>query len=253
MPFLPQMAFLNEASSNTCIFYPVCLRACCETTNSAHTKSDFFSLGDGAIMLNEPLSDASSTQFLSTASAAKILGLSTTLVQTLVDQGDLKGWKTRGGHRRISASSILEYQSKAHMTLSRKVRTSAPPQISVVVENSEWIHAFKAELTEWKLPIEVRFFESVTEAILDLSAHRPDMLVMEMSSPLAQQEKTLLALENFNQRGKSPLSVVIITQEKGLVSSLPRTSASTIQLVPGPISSVWLHAYLIGILASKRM
>jgi excisionase family DNA binding protein len=204
-------------------------------------------------MPNDPSSDAGSIQFLSTASAAKILGLSTTLVQTLVDQGDLKGWKTRGGHRRISSVSILEYQNQAHMNVSRKVRTSAKPQISVVVENSEWIRSFKTELAQWNLPLEVRFFESVTEAILDLSAHRPDMLVLEMSTPLAQQEKTLQALENFNKRGKSPLSVVIITQEKGLVSSLPRTSASTIQLVSGPISSIWLHAYLIGILASHRM
>jgi DNA-binding NtrC family response regulator len=149
--------------------------------------------------------------------------------------------------------SISEYQNQAHSTLNRKVRTAAPPQISVVVENSEWIQSFKTELTQWNLPIDVRFFESVTEAILDLTAHRPDMLVIEMSTPLAQQEKTLQALENFNKRGKSPLSVVIITQEKGLVSSLPPTSASTIQLVPGPISSIWLHAYLIGILASSRM
>lgn len=204
-------------------------------------------------MPNDPSSDAGSTQFLSTASAAKILGLSTTLVQTLVDQGDLKGWKTRGGHRRISSVSILEYQNQAHRNVGRKVRTSSKPQISVVVENSEWIRSFKTELAQWNLPLEVRFFESVTEAILDLSAHRPDMLVLEMSTPLAQQEKTLQALENFNKRGKSPLSVVIITQEKGLVSSLPRTSASTIQLVSGPISSIWLHAYLIGILASQRM
>lgn len=49
------------------------------------------------------------SQFLSTAEAARMLGLSTTLVQTLVDQGELKGWKTRGGHRRISLESILEY------------------------------------------------------------------------------------------------------------------------------------------------
>ena len=247
------MAFLNEASSNTSISNPFRLCAACQTTGTAHPKSDFFSLDDGEIMLNDPSSDVSQTQFLSTANAAKILGLSTTLVQTLVDQGDLKGWKTRGGHRRISSVSISEYQNQAHSTLNRKVRTAAPPQISVVVENSEWIQSFKTELTQWNLPIDVRFFESVTEAILDLTANRPDMLVIEMSTPLAQQEKTLQALENFNKRGKSPLSVVIITQEKGLVSSLPPTSASTIQLVPGPISSIWLHAYLIGILASSRM
>jgi len=81
-------------------------------------------------MPNDPSSDAGSIQFLSTASAAKNLGLSATWVQTLVDQGDPKGWKTRGGHRRISSVSVLEYPNQAHMTLSRKVRTSANAESS---------------------------------------------------------------------------------------------------------------------------
>lgn len=193
------------------------------------------------------------SQFLSTAAAAKMLGLSTTLVQTLVDQGDLKGWKTRGGHRRISAESIQDYQSQADTSMTRKLKMPSTPKISVVVDDAGWVESFKSDLIQWKLPIEVNFFESVTEAILDLSAHRPDMVVIEMSMPLVQQEKTLKALENFNKRGKSPLSVVIITQEKGLVSSVPNAADSSIQLVSGPISAVWLHAYLIGILASAKM
>ncbi len=193
------------------------------------------------------------SQFLSTAAAAKMLGLSTTLVQTLVDQGDLKAWKTRGGHRRISAESIQDYQSQANSSMTRKLKMASTPKISVVVEDAVWIESFKSELIQWKLPVEVSFFDSVTEAILDLSSHRPDMVVMELSMPLAQQVKTLKALENFNKRGKSPLSVVIVTQEKGLISSVANGADSSIQLVSGPISAVWLHAYLIGILASAKM
>jgi excisionase family DNA binding protein len=224
-----------------------------------HDKNvaDFLPLEDvrmlNASELEEPQSKASQSQFLSTARAAKVLGLSTTLVQTLVDQGELKGWKTRGGHRRIAFDSISEYQSHVHMALHRKVKTENRQHISVMVENSEWIPAFKNDLAQRQLPIDVSFFESVTEAILDLSTHRPDMLVMELSAPLVQQEKTLQALENFNKRGKSPLPVVIVTQEKSLLSSVPYPSASTIQLVPGPISPIWLHAYLIGIVASSRL
>ncbi|MCE2782683.1 helix-turn-helix domain-containing protein [Limnohabitans sp.] len=203
--------------------------------------------------LQEPKVQQVPSSFLSTAAAAKMLGLSTTLVQTLVDQGDLKGWKTRGGHRRISAESIQDYQRQASSSITRKLKMANTLKISVVVDDTGWVESFKSDLSQWKLPIEVVFFESVTEAILDLSAHRPDMVVIEMSMPLVQQEKTLKALENFNKRGTSPLSVVIITQEKGLISSIPNGADSSIQLVSGPISAVWLHAYLIGILASAKM
>lgn len=191
-------------------------------------------------------------QFLSTAEAARMLGLSTTLVQTLVDQGELKGWKTRGGHRRISLDSIMDYQNVSRHAVNRHNKTSSRPRVTVVIETPGLMAGFVHEFQQWGIPIDVNFFESVTEALLDLSNKRPDMIVVDMSMPRALQEKTLQALENFNKRGHAPLSVVLITQEKGLTSSIPLGAASSIQLVPGPLSSIWLHAYLTGVVASCK-
>lgn len=73
-------------------------------------------------------------RFLSTAEAARMLGLSTTLVQTLVDQGDLKGWKTRGGHRRISMDSIMDYQSASRHIVGTNHKHSSKPKVSVVID-----------------------------------------------------------------------------------------------------------------------
>jgi excisionase family DNA binding protein len=192
-------------------------------------------------------------QFLSTAEAARMLGLSTTLVQTLVDQGDLKGWKTRGGHRRISLDSIVDYQTVSRYSSGSHHKQSAKPKVTVVIESPQLFDRLQSECTAWKMPLEVNFFDSVTEALLELSSQKPDMIVVEMSMPRAQQEKTLQALENFNQRGHTPLSVVLITAEKDLVSVMPSGVNSSIQVVSGPLSDIWLHAYLTGILASARL
>lgn len=192
-------------------------------------------------------------QFLSTAEAARLLGLSTTLVQTLVDQGELKGWKTRGGHRRISMDSIVDYQNVSRHSPTRLNKTTTRPKVTVVIERAGWIDNFRRDFQHWNLAIDVTFFDSVTEALLDLSSNRPDMIVVEMSTPRAHQEKTFQALENFNKRGQYPLSVVLVTEEKGLASSMPLGAASSIQLVPGPLSSVWFHAYLTGVIASCRI
>lgn len=43
---------------------------------------------------------------ISTAQAARMLGLSTTMLQKLVDQERVKAWKTPGGHRRIDLASL---------------------------------------------------------------------------------------------------------------------------------------------------
>lgn len=204
-------------------------------------------------MLAKRKAEVAQPQFLSTAEAARMLGLSTTLVQTLVDQGELKGWKTRGGHRRISLDSIVDYQNVSRHSVTRQNRTATKPRVTVVIERPGWIDGFRKDFNQWNLPIDVTFFDSVTEALLDLSGNRPDMIVVEMSMPRTHQEKTFQALENFNKRGYSPLSVVLVTEEKGLASCMPIGSASSIQLVPGPLSSVWFHAYLTGVIASCRI
>ena len=74
-------------------------------------------------------------QFLSTAAAANMLGLSTTLIQSLVDKNELQGWKTRGGHRRISLQSIHDYQAQARMHSSPPGRSRTLPKILVAVES----------------------------------------------------------------------------------------------------------------------
>ena len=190
-------------------------------------------------------------QFLSTAEAARMLGLSTTLVQSLVDKNELKGWKTRGGHRRISLQSLQEYQAQAGSAASSPSHAGRPPKLMIVIESDQQLPLLQQACEDWNFPIEIKFVDSVTAALLDLATERPDMLVVEMCMPLVQQEKTLLALDNFNARSR-PISMVLVTEEKGL-HAVPRTaSAPLIQVVPGPLSKIWLHAYLTGVAAAHR-
>lgn len=201
----------------------------------------------------KPIAETKAPQFLSTAEAARMLGLSTTLVQTLVDQSELKGWKTRGGHRRISLESIQDYQSASRNSMGISAKSSTKPRVTVVVESPQLIDQLMTANANWTIPVEVTFFDSVTEALLELSSKRPDMLVVEMSMPRMQQEKTLQALENFNSRGRSPLSVVLITKEKDLLSTNSAGTASSIQVISGPLNPIWMHAYLTGVVASCQI
>ncbi len=189
-------------------------------------------------------------QFLSTAAAAKMLGLSTTLIQSLVDKSELQGWKTRGGHRRISLQSIHDYQTNARMVSSTPIRAKPAPSIMVAVETAETLAALREQSNSWDFSLKLHFVDSVTEALLNLGSERPDLLVVELAMPRAQQEKTLVALENFNKRGR-PISMVLLTKEKNLRSTLS-TGANFIQIAPGPMSVVWLHAYLTGVVATCR-
>lgn len=189
-------------------------------------------------------------QFLSTAVAANMLGLSTTLVQSLVDKNELEGWKTRGGHRRISLQSIHDYKANVRMPGRAPARLRVLPKVMVAVESRETMERLHAQGAAWQFPVALQFVDSVTEALLTLGSESPDMLVVELSMPRDQQEKTLQALENFNARSR-PIAMVLVTQERNLqMASSP--SPSPIQLAPGPLSEVWLHAYLTGVVATCR-
>ena len=194
--------------------------------------------------------DTKTPQFLSTAAAANMLGLSTTLIQSLVDKNELLGWKTRGGHRRISLQSIHEYQTQA---LGDKVipsRLRAQPRVLVAIESPDSLAQLRQSSAAWQFGVDLQFVDSITEALLCLGSDQPDLLVVELTMPKAQQEKTLQALENFNARSR-PISMVLVTKENDLRTTTT-DAPNAIQLAPGPLTDVWLHAYLTGVVASCR-
>ena len=65
-----------------------------------------------------------------TLEAAKRLGLAVRSVQLMVDRGDLQGWKTAGGHRRISMTSVDAWIRERHLQ-------GRPPQSPVVAVHSQ--------------------------------------------------------------------------------------------------------------------
>jgi len=191
-------------------------------------------------------------QFLSTAEAARKLGLSTTLIQTLVDNDELKGWKTRGGHRRIAIQSVMDYQNQSGRKNTQGHRALSSPRIMVVIENQDLMAAMQKHYRQWSFPVEVNFLDSVTEALLCFSAQVPDQLVAELNMPRPQQEKTIQALLNFNAREKTGMSMVLVTQEKNLSTSTSRITDAMVQIVPGPLTPTWFHAYLTGVATTCR-
>lgn len=179
-----------------------------------------------------------------------MLGLSTTMVQSLMDNNELKGWKTRGGHRRISLQSVFAYQRGTQTKM--KMDSPRLPSVMVVSEDPEGLRLLTRQHRTWSLPITTRFFDSVTEALLEMADNRPDMLLVELTMPLEQQQKTLQALQNFNTRGGPALSVVLLSQEKSLLPASLKQGKSAIQVVSGPLTPTWLQAYLTGVMATHQ-
>ena len=186
--------------------------------------------------------------FLSTAEAAQMLGISTTLVQTLVDAHELEGWRTRGGHRRIALESVRQYQART--------RSGRPParntalRVVVVSEQTENLSALQALVDRCSPQLALTLRDSVSSTLLELSTERPDVLVAELAMPFAQQEKTVQALQAFVARGPV-LAITLLTEEEALLAR-PLGGSGALQLLPGPLTPDWLEGFLSGLQAAQR-
>lgn len=61
--------------------------------------------------MNSP-DDTSPAGAYTTQEVARLLGLAVRSVQLMVDRGDLRAWKTPGGHRRIDPLSVAAWQAR---------------------------------------------------------------------------------------------------------------------------------------------
>ena len=119
-----------------------------------------------------------------TQEAARLLGISVTSVQQLVEAGAIEAWKTRGGHRRIPLAAV-----QAYMAAPATAPASAPAARAggeaglrvLVIEDSEMQRALYAhKLGGWDLALELRFCHNGYQALMDVAHHRPDVVLADI-------------------------------------------------------------------------
>lgn len=194
------------------------------------------------------------SEYLTSSQAAKRLGLSMATIQKLVDNHILQAWKTFGGHRRISLSSVLNYQNTNNATASPRLASDFSAKVKMVVESQELINRLRPEVGQWPLPFNISFSESLTEALLDLLTEKHDLLVVQMSTPRRQQEKALEILQKFMGSRNTVGHTLILTPEENLLpQTKPGAYPVSIQVLNHALKPEWLLAYLSGFVVQRRL
>jgi excisionase family DNA binding protein len=134
--------------------------------------------------------------FVGIGEATKILGLSRTSIQKLVDSGKLPAVKTNGGHRRILRSSIEALNQKMGHKAMLRLASSQPgslqqmtdlygdqAQIQVlIVEDDEPTYSLLVALFETHYPdIKCTVAIDGLDAVLQLERTRPRILITDLN------------------------------------------------------------------------
>lgn len=142
------------------------------------------------------------SSIITTAQAAKILGVSPRTAQLWTESGVIPTWKTPGGHRRMfeaDVQAILQRGGEIVMP-SRSVLVLAPPQ-----RHADWSRALAAlDVTE------VGFVDEPIAAAVALGARTPDIFVAEVDGLDRLPDRFLQKLRTI--AALSRMQIVIATR-----------------------------------------
>jgi len=130
-------------------------------------------------------SDSPEKEYCSTSEAAQRLGLSLGTVQQMVENGQLEGWKTAGGHRRIRVSSIDEFRARSMAGGGQSHSRSSGGSLQILVAEDDRIlqKLYEHTLASWGLPLQVRFASSGIDGLLEIGRVPPDLLITDLHMP----------------------------------------------------------------------
>lgn len=193
------------------------------------------------------------TDVCGTFYAAKVLGVAVATVQSLVERGELEAWKTKGGHRRISMSSLRAY-AQAHGT--RGMTAAAGPvspklRVLIVDDDEVTLEIIRSSMERWALPIDCTVIDSAIDAMLDIGKIKPDLLISDLNIPVVDGFEFLRRLRNNPEY--AGMALLVIT---GMSSEQIEARGGVPEKTPvisKPLDMVWLQGFLAAMAYLKFM
>jgi excisionase family DNA binding protein len=162
-----------------------------------------------------------SENYLSTREAAALLKVSLSNVQRMVESGELPGWKTQGGHRRIPLDAINKKlqdraaQGAVHrrdlnaMPALQSIGSSDEYSILVVEDDAALLKLYRAKISGWKLPIKLITAEDGYDAIMKVSKERPDLMIVDVKLPKVGGVEVIRRIRS--EREFDAMSIIVVT------------------------------------------
>ncbi len=158
---------------------------------------------------------------LTTAEAAKLLGVSIRTAQLLIEGGTIPSWKTPGGHRRVYREDIMRL-------IQTDTRATAPSSATVVIIASGACLARYDALFAEVAECNVEGFEDVLAALVSVGSLKPHAIIVDGGRGSTDRIALLHSLAGNAALGSSRILAV------GLGSPLPAKLLARIIQVEAP-------------------
>jgi excisionase family DNA binding protein len=144
-------------------------------------------------------------EYLSTRQSAKVLQISLGTVQKMVELGELIAWKTRGGHRRILASS-LEQQLQRRKRAMRQKSTQHCVAMGIFRRTENSLALLEA-IQDWQLKVEMEVAVDSLEGLMKAVSIAPDLIFLDALIPPVEQVHLIHYLSKNKDTQRIPILV----------------------------------------------
>jgi len=144
-------------------------------------------------------------EYLSTRQSAKILQVSLGTVQKMVELGELVAWKTRGGHRRILASSLEQQLQRRKRAMRQK--SSQNCLAMGIFRRSENSQDLLESIQDWQLKVEMEISIDSLEGLMKAVSIAPDLIFLDALIPPVEQVHLIHYLSKNKDTQRIPILV----------------------------------------------
>ncbi|MEW6694501.1 Transcriptional regulatory protein WalR [Tepidimonas thermarum] len=175
---------------------------------------------------NEGLLPLDSESYYTTLEVARMLGMAVRSVQLMVDRGDLQAWKTPGGHRRITASSLQRWLARSRAGLAPPaaaraarprrgtVRGGRPPRILLIEDSSHFQHLVQLLVRQRFPQVELHVASDGISGLVSFGQLQPDLLIVDILLPGIDGASMVMGLRRQELIGGCGLIVLTSLDEQ---------------------------------------
>jgi len=190
--------------------------------------------------------------YCTTREAAKMLGVSLRTVQLWAESGLVEAWKTEGGHRRISRTSVQRLLQGDNYPLPK---LAVPEQrferlkILVVEDDSVLLKLYKTVIASWNLPVDLITAGTGVEGLIRVGRDAPDLMITDLSMPGMDGFELIRSLATSSFR--EGMEIVVVTGLDAADVAARGGLPEGVRLFPKPVPFAELRAIVAGMLEHR--
>ncbi len=197
-----------------------------------------------------PPNVAELAEILGTTDISKICGVTTQTVQSWIDRGVLKAFRTPGGHRRVKREDFLEFLEKFQFPAAARSQSSKQ-RILIADDEPDLLDSIKDIVMESAPDANITLCSTGAEALIQMGLSRPDLAILDVFMPGLSGIQILEKI--FETPEFKHTKVVIITAHKDHVTEATLREKGAAAVLFKPFSTADLKKQIEEIFKSAKV